>query len=387
VTTRAHSRWNTVHITTVDLTAFCFLRSWFRHLREQGHRVTLITKVTDFETDLGEVTDELISLDIPRKLEPWGDLKALAALTRTLGRLKPDVIHTHTSKAGLLGRLAGRLCWLAGANPKIIHTIHELPQNSTTNPVLAKIYALIERAAGPLAHRYVTVSQVNQRQILREQICAPDRLTTIPNGLHLQNYQVKTSRSELLERWGISPDALVIGTCGRLEKAKGHFYFLQALPQILREIPNLVWVCTGKGPLAAELNLQAKQLGVADQIRWLGWVDDLASTIAAFDIFVLPSLYEGQGVVLLEAMAMRRPVICSRVGGTQDVVVHEETGLFVQPRSPQDLTAAIYRLAESSDLRDEYGQAGYERVRKTFLAHEADLQMMKVYRDLLQTAD
>lgn len=375
--------WNTVHITTVDLTAYCFLRSWFRSLRAHGHRVTLITKTTEFSTALGEVTDEIVSVDIPRRMEPLGDFRALLKLTRSLHQLRPDVIHSHTSKAGLLGRLAGRLCRLTGKGPKIIHTIHELPQNSTQNPLLARVYANIEKAAGPLADHYVTVSQVNQRQILSEGICGPERLTTIPNGLHLEQYQVKVGRQQLLQQWRVPADALVIGTCGRLEPAKGHIYFLEALPQLINDFPNLVWVCTGKGPLAAELKTLADRLGVSQNIRWLGWVDDIASAIAAFDLFVLPSLYEGQGVVLLEAMAMKRAVISSRVGGTQDVVVDQETGLFVPPRSPQGLIQAVRQLAAAPATRERYGQAGYARVKQIFSAAEADQRMMALYQSLL----
>lgn len=172
--------WNTVHITTVDLTAYCFLRSWFTRLRSQGHRVTLITTVEKFRDELEVVTDELIHIPIPRRIEPSGDIRALLALTAQLRKLRPDFVHTHTSKAGLLGRLAARL---SGRSTRLIHTIHELPQNAANSAVMKNFYWLVEKAAALLANHLVTVSEVNARQILGERICSPGKLTVVPNGI------------------------------------------------------------------------------------------------------------------------------------------------------------------------------------------------------------
>lgn len=379
--------WHTVHIPTIDLTAFCFLRSWFAYLKERGHRVTLICGVDQFRDPLQTEVDELIDIKIPRRIEPFQDLRALLQLNRTLARLKPDIVHTHTTKAGILGRLASR--WTAlgrswkGERQVTLHTIHELPHNSTQNRWLKLLYAGAEKLASPLADHYVTVSEVNRQQILGEGFCRPEYLTVIPNGLHLEKYTVTQDAAALRAQWGIPLDGIVLGTSARLELAKGHIYMLEALAQLVRADERIFWVCTGRGPLLEKLQSRAQELGLISHIRWLGWVEDLPSAMAAFDIFVLPSLYEGQGVVLLEAMAMKRPVVCCRVGGTADVVLHNETGLFVQARQSDELADAVLHLIQNESLRAQMGLAGWERVRGHFLAGRSDQTMYELYDRLL----
>ncbi|CAN0300369.1 unnamed protein product, partial [Phaeothamnion confervicola] len=306
----------------------------------------------------------LIHIPIPRRIEPGGDARALLELTAQLRRLRPDFVHTHTSKAGLLGRLAARL---SGRSTRLIHTIHELPQNAANSALMKNFYWLAEKAAALLADHLVTVSEVNAHQILGERICSPEKLTVVPNGIDLANYLVKIESSALRAAWEIPPDAYVLGTSARLERAKGHTFLLEALPELLRKIPNLYWVCTsGTGALRESLQEQAQRLGVAERIRWLGWVADLPSAMAAFDLFVLPTLYEGQGVVLLEAMAMKKAIVCSQVGGTQDVLLDGQTGLFVPPREPRALVDAILALHADPERARRFGETGRARVEEHF---------------------
>jgi glycosyltransferase involved in cell wall biosynthesis len=288
-------------------------------------------------------------------------------------------VHTHTSKAGLLGRLAAR--W-AGV-PRVLHTIHELPQNAATNPWVKALYRWIEKGAAHLADHLLTVSSINHQQILSEGICSSSKLTTVPNGIDLANYTACLSKEEQRAAWGLPAGAFVVGTSARLERAKGHTYLLQALPELIRRIPNLFWVSTSStGLMRDELQAQARRLGVEEHTRWLGWVDDLPSALGALDLFVLPTLYEGQGVVLLEAMALELAVVCSRVGGTQDVLVDGETGLFVPPRQPQALVEAVDGLYRDPLRARAMGQAGRRRVEQCFRSQTSDDRLLEVYTRL-----
>jgi glycosyltransferase involved in cell wall biosynthesis len=375
---RLMPNWTTVHITTLDLTAYCFLRSWFTRLRAEGHRVILLTTVERFAEPLSQVA-EVIHVPIPRRIDPRADVRALVQLHAKLVELKPDFVHTHTSKAGLLGRLAAR--W-AGV-PRIIHTIHELPQNAADNSWVKSLYRWIEIGAARLTDHFVTVSSINHQQILAEGICPPEKLTTVSNGLDLSNYAVRISREEQRAAWGLPHRAFVLGTSARLERAKGHTYLLQALPELLRRIPELYWVSTSStGLLRDELTKHAERLGISERVRWLGWVEDLPSALAALDLFVLPTLYEGQGVVLLEAMAVERAVVCSRVGGTQDVLVDGETGIFVPPRQPAALVEAIDSLYRDPGRAEAMGKAGRRRVEQCFRSQISDDRLLEVYTRL-----
>lgn len=363
----------TLHVTTIDLTAWCFLRSWFRRLRTEGHEVVVACTVERFREDLEKDGARVIHLPIPRRIEPLKDLQALINLYKLFKRERPDVVHTHTSKAGFLGRLAARL---AGV-PLILHTIHELPQNAVRSRKAKLVYRLLEKVAARWAHHLVTVSYANERQILQERICPPTRLTTIREGLELEKYVPTQTPAEIRRRYGIPADAILIGTAARLEHAKGYPYLLEAFEIIRQQRPDAWLLCAGTGHLEGELRAKA-----GPQVVFTGWVDDLVSTMAAYDVFVLSSLYEGLGIVLLEAMALGRPVVSTAVGGTTDVVVDGQTGYLVPARDPHALAQKTLELLEQPAGAQAFGRAGRERVEREFRAEVADDAMLALYRGL-----
>ncbi len=363
----------TLHVTTIDLTAWCFLRSWFRRLQAEGHEVVVACTVERFRKDLEEDGARVIHVPIPRRIDPLKDLNALITLYRLFRKERPDVVHTHTSKAGFLGRLAARL---AGV-PLILHTIHELPQNAVRSRKAKLVYRLLEQVAARWAHHLITVSYANERQILEERICPPNKLTTIREGLELEKYQPSQAPEAIRQRYGIPESALLIGTAARLEPAKGYGFLLEAFELIRARRPDAWLVCAGTGHLESELRAQA-----GPQVVFTGWVDDLVSTMAAYDIFVLSSLYEGLGIVLLEAMALARPVVSTAVGGTTDVVVDGETGYLVPSRDPQALATRVLQLLDTPERCQQMGAAGRERVEREFRAEAADDAMLALYTRL-----
>lgn len=363
----------TLHVTTIDVTAWCFLRSWFRRLRAEGHEVVVACTVERFREDLESDGARVVHVAIPRRIQPLNDLRALLALIALFRRERPDVVHTHTSKAGFLGRLAARV---AGV-PLILHTIHELPQNSVRSEKAKFVYRLLERLAARWAHHLVTVSYANERQILAERITSPAKLTTIREGLELNRYEPAQPVAEVRSHFGIPPNALLVGTVARLEPAKGYNYLLEAFQIIRGARPDTWLVCAGTGHLESELRARGEK-----QVVFTGWVDDLVSTMLAFDVFVLSSLYEGLGIVLLEAMALGRPVVSTAVGGTTDVIVDGETGYLVPSRDPQALAARVLQLLADPERRAAFGAAGRKRVESEFRAEAADDAMLALYQRL-----
>ena len=368
----------TLHVTTIDLTAHCFLRTTFDHLRRAGHQVALACTFERFREELSHHTDHLFPLAIPRQIHPLRDILALVQLLKVIRGYRPDVIHTHTSKAGFVGRLAARL----GGVPLVIHTIHELPQNATRSALKKRLYWGLEKLAAGWCDHLVTVSRVNQRQILNEQICSPDRLTLIPGGLPLENYHPVLSKQAVRAAWGLPEQAVVLGTAGRLEPAKGHADLLQAFATLVPSQPNLHLMVMGTGPLRSQLERQIEQLRLTGRVHLLGWVDDLITAMAALDVFVLSSHYEGLGVVLLEALALGLPVVSTRVGGTQDIIEHEITGLFAPPHQPQQLAGTIRRMLDDPQLAQRLAQAGQGKVCREYRAEDADQKILDLYQRL-----
>jgi glycosyltransferase involved in cell wall biosynthesis len=367
-----------LHITTIDLTAYCFLRTKFKHFRAHGHEVALATTFGRFRADLEPCCDLCFGVDIPRRIRPWQDFQALLQLVTIIRGYRPDVVHTYTSKAGLLGRLAARLCRV----PLIVHTIYELPQNSTTRPWLKKFYWLLEKLAALWGDHFVTISQVNVEQILTEKICPRECLSLIREGIELERYHPQRAASEVRAQWGLPGDAKVLGIAARLEPAKGHRDLLQAFAILSERHPKLHLMVMGTGELKEALESEVLRLNLKGRVHFLGWVEDLVSSIAALDLFVLSSHYEGLGLVLLEALAVGVAVVSTRVGGTQDIVEHEVTGLFAPPHDPKALAQTIERLLLDPELAQRLARAGRRRVEKDFRSQMADALSLELYEKL-----
>jgi glycosyltransferase involved in cell wall biosynthesis len=367
-----------LHVTTIDLTAYCFLRNTFCQLREAGHEVALACTFERFQEELSEVSDRLFPISIPRRIRPFSDLRALFQLMRVLSIYRPDIIHTYTSKAGFLGRLAARLMRV----PTIVHTIYELPQNSTSSRSLKAFYRTLERWAASWCHAQITISGVNRDQILREQICAPENLSLIPMGLAMGKYVPPRTTEEVRSAWGLPDGAIVIGTVGRLEPVKGHSDLLKAFARLSPHDPRLHLVIIGSGYLRERIEEEVKTLGLSARVNVLGWVDELVPHIAALDIFGLASHYEGLSVVLLEALALGVPVVTTRVGGTQDIIEHNVTGVFAPAKDPGGFARALDQLLRDPAAAKRMAENGRRKVRREYDARKADEKTLELYYHL-----
>jgi glycosyltransferase involved in cell wall biosynthesis len=321
----------------------------------------------------------VLHLPIARRLSPWEDLASLLDLVYLMRRVRPDVVHTATSKAGFLGRLAARLTGV----PLVVHTIYELPENSTSSPWLRGFYWALEFLAARLAHHLVTISEPNRRQILAERICTSRKLTLIPEGLDMARYQASRSASQIRAELGIPQDAPLVVSVGRLEPAKGHADLLAAFRRVVDRFPQARLAIVGRGYLESELRALCQTLGIQDHVMFLGFREDLLDLVGACDVFALASLYEGQGVATMEAMAMSRPTVCTGVGGVTDVVVEGETGYMVPPRDPEGLAQRLIELLCDPEKAQAMGQAGRRRAEEHFRVEDTNRKLLCLYQNLL----
>lgn len=366
------------HITTVDLMAYCFLRYRMEDLRRHGHRNVVVCQVTRFREPLERVADQVLNVDIPRNLRPWQDLKALFRLTRLLRQLKPDLVHTHSSKAGILGRLAARL---AGV-PAVVHTIHDLPQNFARRPMVKAVYRWLETLAAKWTDHLFTVSEINLQQILAERIAPRSKVSIAYQGLELERFQGLPPASQQRQAWGLPEGAEVVGMVARLEPAKDHPTLLRAFAQVARTRPRAYLVIVGQGHLEDQLRELAVQLGLEQRVLFTGWVENQLHAIQALDLLVLSTHYEGLGVVLLEALALAVPVISTRIGGTQEVIREGQTGLFVPPLDCQALAAAIESMLSHPGLARQMAEAGRADVTSRYLVERSNQEIYRVYQEL-----
>ncbi len=316
-----------------------------------------------------------------REVSPISDLIALAALVRIIRREKPAIVHTHTSKAGILGRIAARM---AGA-PVIIHTPHgHIFHDYFSRPKTA-LFIRLERLCARYTDRLIMLTQNEMDDHLALKIAPPERFTVIFSGVDLGQFTTnRPPRGTLRNRFGLSNGVRVIGTVGRLVPIKGQIHLIQAMPKIRQHCPEAHLVLVGDGPLRDELEKAATDLRVNDAVHFAGYREDVANCLADFDLFVLPSLNEGMGRVIVEAMAMRLPVVASDVCGIRDLVKDKVSGLLVPPSDHQALAEAIIHLLSNRALVERYAEAGYETVVPAFGEEIMIEKIERLYGALLE---
>ena len=296
-----------------------------------------------------------------RELRPLADLRALWALWRLFKKGDHDIVHTHTSKAGLVGRLAARL---AGV-PVIIHTPHGHVFYGYFGPLLTRVFIWLERWAAGFSDRIITLTARGAQDHIDFGIAASEKFVVIHSGVDFSLADAEGPRREAVRcGLGIPSDGLVIGTLGRLTAIKAQNILVEAFAQVNAKVDDAWLLLVGDGEEREALLTLARRLDVEDRLVFAGWHREIYPMLEAMDIFALPSLNEGMGKALVEAMYAGLPCVATRVGGIPELIGDEEVGLLVEPSSPQELAAALCRLASDGEWRSRMGQAARCRASK-----------------------
>ena len=311
--------------------------------------------------------------DLVRSVSPLRDLRAFVRIWNILRGEKPQIVHTHTSKAGFLGRWAA---FLAGV-PHIVHTPHGHVFWGYFAPVKTAFFIFLEKVSAFVTRRIITLTDQERKDHLSVGVGRQGKFRTVHSGVRLEGFlRPSVDPAEMRIRLGIPVDALVIGSVGRLIPVKGHIHLVEAVTSVMAERPGALLVFLGEVELRESLQRRASELGILDAVRFLGWRPDVGDVMAAFDIFAFPSLNEGMGKALVEAMAAGKPVVASRVSGTADLVVHGQNGFLVPPERPEALAARLQFLAANPEARRAMGEAG----RRMSAAYSAEAMVEKIDR-------
>jgi glycosyltransferase involved in cell wall biosynthesis len=352
-----------------------------------GDDVTLITGPAEGpEGDLFERARRLgpkleVMPELVRAVRPTTDARAYRKLRSAIRRLRPDVVHTHSSKAGILARAAA---WQERV-PAVVHTIHGLPFGPFETPARNRLYVALERWASRRCHAIVSVCDAMTEQALAAGVGRPEQYQTIYSGMEVEAFLNPTrSREDVRRELGLADDEVAFGTVARLFERKGHDDLLAAAPGVLEANPKVRFVFIGDGILRDRLKADAARLGVEGAVRFTGLVrpERIPELLGAIDAVVHPSLREGLARVLPQALLAGRPVISYDVDGAREVVV-PETGILLPPRSISGLTAAILRLASDPNLRDALGREGRRRFADQFRHETMTDQLRSLYERLL----
>lgn len=314
-----------------------------------------------------------------RPVSPIRDFQAMFHLRDLFRERGYDIVHTHTSKAGYIGRVAAR----RAGTPIIVHTPHGNIFHGYFPLGLTRFFVRLERRAAIWTDRIIELTERGIEESLDHGIGRRHQYRSIFSGIDLQPYAAARARRDATRHaLGIQPGDVLVGAVGRLEPVKGFTYFIAAARDLAERVPNGRFIVAGQGSLDDALRKQANGLG--DRFRFLGLRDDIPDLMAAMDLLVVPSLNEGMGRVILEAAAAATPVVASDVGGIPEVVADDETGVLVPAQSPEALAEAIERLAAEPERLVRMGEAARRNVDPAFGIEKMVMRIEALYEELLK---
>jgi glycosyltransferase involved in cell wall biosynthesis len=318
------------------------------------------------------------------RIAPWQDLLAVVELARLMRRERFTVVHTHCSKAGLSGRLAARL---AGV-PVVVHTFHIFAAHEGLGGLRRRAYLFLDRAVRSLAHRYVAVAPRVAREAVEQRLARPGSAVVVPSAVHLS--EIPTTEDPAVRgELGLAADAPVVGTVGRIVAQKCPIDFVRMCAVIHARRPEVQFVMVGDATLESasledDTRREAQRLGVP--VVFTGFRADAPRIAASFDVYVVPSLYEGLGRAVTEAMASARPVVATAVNGVPDLVEPGSTGLLAEPGNPQSLAEAVLWMLDHPAEAARMARQGRERVRSHFGPAVMSSALDALYSELLGVA-
>lgn len=352
------------------------------HLDPARFRSVLITGEPGLLDEEARALPGVACYQIPsmvRLIRPVADLRALLALTALLKRLKPAIVHTHSSKAGILGRLAA---WWAGV-PIIIHSIHGFGFTQYQHPSVRRTLIALECIVARLTTRFFAVSEANRRVGIELGLFHPDRCAVIRSGVDLAairqtRVDVPAKKREL----GLAPDRPVVGMVAPLKPQKAPLDFVRMAALVHQVRPDVGFVLAGDGELRGVVDAEVHRLGLSGACRLAGWRRDIAEIMGCLDVFVLTSLWEGLPRVYLEALAGGVPVVGTRVDGAAEVIQEGINGYLVEPGDVRGLADRVLALLADPERAARMGRNG-ESLPKEFDIHEMVRRQEREYEHLL----
>jgi len=357
--------------------------------RQYGDQVLLITGPP--EGPEGSLVERARAGGVPmlilpslcRPIHPWRDGVIYLALRRIIRRFRPDVVHTHSAKAGLLGRA---VAWQLRV-PAVVHTVHGAPFHPYQSGLARWFFRACERWAARRCHRLVCVAQALADQLVASGVAPREKCLTVYSGMEVEPFlEAARFRAEYRARLGWPEDCIVVGKIARLFYLKGHEYLLAAAPKILVHAPQVRFLLIGDGILRPKIEQQIRQAGLHDYFRLLGLVrpEEIPRWIAAMDILVHVSLREGLARALPQALLVGRPVVSFDIDGAREVVLPGKTGYLLPPKDSEALAEAVIRLAQNPELRTQLAQEGRRRCVELFRHERMTAQLRALYEELLQ---
>ena len=354
-----------LHACTVGISARVFLLPLLKRLQAEGFDVSFACRDDNDARFVAGHGVHLFPVFISRGFSPR-DLLAVLRLYRFIRRRRFHIVHTHTAKAGFVGRLAA---WLAGV-PVVLCTQHGFAIHASQPRVVRAVYTALERWIGRRTNHFITVTDRVRAYLIELGIARLDTTTRIYNGIDFTRFNpaalTREARAALRASWGCAADTVVIGTVSRLVTGKGLDDLIEAFAKASALHRHALLVVAGSGELMEPLRALARRLGVFSAVRFIGWQQDMPVVLSCFDVFALPTLREGFGYVFLEAQAMGVPVVATNIEPLTETMVDGETAVLVPTHEPAELAHALSALVADPQRRAAFAASGCARVHSLF---------------------
>jgi glycosyltransferase involved in cell wall biosynthesis len=352
-------------------------------LPRDRYDLALVTGPEGLLVDWANRIDNLDRVWLPsliREVHPIQDFKTLWSLLKLFRREKPVIVHTHSAKAGILGRWAARL---AGV-PFIFHTAHGFGFHDFQQPAVKRFYVWLERVTTKITTRLVVVSYANAEKGERNGVFKRGDWILCRDAISVREFMQSGPRRQMLTQWGIPADKLVVGMIACLKPQKSPVDFVDVASRVLKEFGPVHFVLAGDGELRSQVEKRIQDQGISDHFTLLGWQRDMPEVYRNLDIVVLTSLWEGLPCVFSEAMAGCLPIVATNVDGAREAIVHEDNGLLHEPHDIEGMALSIIKLLEDPELRETMGRRGKSRVME-FDISTSVANLESAYRECLES--
>lgn len=317
---------------------------------------------------------------LKQEVDIISDIRALFELYRLIRKGKYTIVHTHNSKAGFIGRCAAHM---AGV-PVVVHTVHGFAFHECEKPPRRFLFILLERFAAGFADAMIAVSTPLKNWGLSIGVGREGQYEVIPDGIEFDKFKAGIDPGKIKKELSIPNGDLVVGVVAKLWEGKGHAVLLEAAVEIARRVPNVRFLLVGDGYLRDSLERMVLNKGLKDYIIFTGFRNDIPEITSVFDVSVLASSFEGLGRVLLEAMALGKPVVGTNIGGIPEAIRDGVNGLLVPAGDAKALSEAIISLLSDGDMRRRMGDAGRKIAQERFSSEKMVSDIEVLYRRLLE---
>ena len=362
----------------------------FQRIDRQKYDITVICKEEGPLTEvLSRQKINIITIpSLDRKINPIEDLRTLVALVNIFFREKFNIVHTHSSKPGFLGRIAAKFSGV----PVIIHHVHGFGFHEFSRKHVVYFVSFLERIASWISTRVIFVNDEERKLAIEKGIMSPEKAITIYNGVDLKIFDIskkKSIRNEIRKEFGIPfehSSHWVIGFVGRLWDQKSPETIIEVANILIKKkgFKNVTFLIVGDGYLEKNMKKKVKQYDINDHIRFLGWRNDNDRVYCAFDVLILPSLWEGMPLTILEAMAFGIPVVANNIKGNREAIIDGETGFLIPPKKPYIFAKSIAKLLKHPEIMKSMGEKARKRAKTLYNSEINTKEIFKLYEKCLK---